>query len=550
MKYLISLTAGILFAVGLHAQSPKAATAPAREIARPKLVVGIIVDQMRYDYFYRFYDKYGEGGIKRFMNQGFFARNNHYHYALTITAAGHASVYTGSAPAIHGIIGNDWYDPIEGRGVYCVEDSTVKIVGSPTESAGKMSPRNLLVSTVTDQLKLATNFRSKTIGISIKDRGAILPAGHTADAAYWFDSKSGNFVTSTYYRNELPTWVKEYNDKKLPAKYAREGWKSLLPIDQYTESTPDNEPWEGRFTGETASTFPHDLAGISGNSFGSVTTSPWGNTLLKDLAIAAIKNENLGKGQFTDFLAVSFSSPDAVGHMYGPNSIEIEDVYLRMDRDFAEMFTFLDSWVGKDNYTVFISADHGVADVPAFWQEHKLPGGLVPLAKMGDDIRKALNSAFGEGQYVRSVANGQIYLDHALLKERGISQDQVHAVVKEAIIGDPSIADVLNLKRLNEEQLTPYQLDLYRNLIMVKRSGDIQIVPRPGWVSWRPQGTSHGTPYNNDTHVPFALFGWGVKHGETLRRTAIADIAPTISALLHILPPNGSIGQPVVEALK
>ncbi len=548
MKYLIQLLASLFLATGLYAQKTKAAVSP--EIKRPKLVVGIVVDQMRYDYFYRFYDKYTEGGIKRFMNQGFTARNNHYHYALTITAAGHASVYTGSAPAIHGIIGNDWYDPIEGRGVYCVEDSSVKVVGSPTESAGRMSPRNLLVTTLADQLKLATNFRSKSIGISIKDRGAILPAGHTADAAYWFDSKTGNFVTSTYYRDELPDWLKEYNDKKLPAQYAREGWKTLLPLEQYTESTADNQPWEGRFAGEATSAFPHDLAGISGNSYGSVTTSPWGNTLLKDLAIAAVKNENLGKGPFTDFLAVSFSSPDAVGHMYGPNSVEIQDIYLRMDRDFAEMFAFFDSWVGKDNYTVFISADHGVADVPAFWKEHKLPGGLIPLAKIADDIKKALTRAFGEGEYIRSVANGQLYLNHTLLKDRGISQDQVHAVVKEAVLADPSIADVLNLKKLNDEQLTPYQLELYKNLVIPKRSGDIQIVPRPGWVSWRAQGTSHGTPYNNDTHVPFALFGWGVKPGETLRRTSIADIAPTIAALLHILPPNGSIGQPVAEALK
>lgn len=549
MKNLISLTICLLLTGGLSAQKP--ARNAAKEMPRPKLVVGIIVDQMRYDYLYRFYDKYTEGGIKRFINQGFTARNNHYHYALTVTAAGHASVYTGSAPAIHGIIGNDWYDPIEGRNVYCVEDSTVKTVGSTTVSAGRMSPKNLLVTTLADQLKLANNFRSKTIGISIKDRGAILPAGHTADAAYWFDSRTGNFITSTYYREELPSWVKEYNDQKLPAKYAREGWKTLLPLEQYTESTADDQPWEGRFTGETASTFPHDLAGISGNSFGSVTTSPWGNTLLKDLAIAAVKNENLGKGQFTDFLAVSFSSPDAVGHMYGPNSIETQDTYLRLDRDFAEMFSFLDGWVGKDNYTVFISADHGVADVSAFWKEHKLPTGLIPLAKLRDDAINALTEAFGEGKYIRTVSNGQLYLNHSLLKKRGLSVEQVHAVLKDALIADPSLADVLNLKKLNEEQLTSYQLELYKNLVNVKRSGDIQLVPRPGWVSSsRVQGTNHGTPYNNDTHVPFALFGWGVQRGETLRRTSIADIAPTISALLHILPPNGSIGLPVAEALK
>ena len=548
MKYFISLIAGLLFANGLYAQKSKATVSP--EVPRPKLVVGIIVDQMRYDYFYRFYDQYGKGGLKRFLNEGFLARNHHYHYALTVTGAGHASVYTGSAPAIHGVIGNDWFDRAEGRSVNCVEDNSVKTVGSATESTGKRSPKNLLVSTLADQLKLATNFRSKSIGISIKDRGAILPGGHTADAAYWFDSRSGNFVTSTYYLEDLPGWMKAFNDKKLPAQYAREGWNLLLPPDQYTQSTSDDQSWEGLFTGETTSTFPHSLAGTAGNLHGSVTTSPWGNTLLKDLAIATIQNENLGKGPFTDFLAVSFSSTDAVGHMYGPNSIEIQDTYLRLDRDFSEMFSFLDSWVGKDNYTVFLSADHGIVDVAGFWESRKLPSGLVPGSKIRDNAKKALNEAFGEGEYILASSSGQFYLDHALLKAKGITQEQVHAVIKEALISEPSIANVLNLKKLNDDQLTSYQLELYKNLVHIKRSGDIQLVSSPGWVSSGARGTTHGTPYNGDTHVPFALFGWGIKPGETLRRTSIADIAPTISALLHILPPNGSIGNPVVEALK
>ncbi len=549
MKKLIWLVAGLLVCSPGWAQTGKAASA-SKEVPRPKLVVGIIVDQMRYDYFYRFYDKYTNGGLKRFLNEGFNARNNHYHYALTVTAAGHASVYTGSAPAIHGIIGNDWYDPIDGRGVYCVEDSTVEVVGSNTTGAGKMSPKNLLTSTIADQLKLATNFRSKSIGISIKNRGAILPAGHTANAAYWFDSRTGNFITSTFYMDQLPKWMQDFNDKKYPSQYAKEGWKTLLPLEQYTESTADNVPWEKKLAGEETSTFPHDLAGNAGNVFGTVAATPWGNTLIKDLAILAAKNENLGKGQFTDFLALSFSAPDAVGHSYGPTSVEIQDVYLKLDRDFAEIFSFLDGWVGKGNYTVFISADHGVMDVPAFWQEHNLPAGTMNQSKLGDEVKGALRDAFGEGEYIRSVQNYQFYLDHDVLKKKGITQEDVHAVIKQAIIADPSVADVLNLKTLYKEQIPPYQEALYRNLINVKRSGDIQIVPRPGWFAGGSTGTTHGSPYNYDTQVPFALFGWGVKHGETVRRTTIADIAPTISALLNILPPSGSIGEPVAEALK
>ncbi|GAA4437064.1 alkaline phosphatase family protein [Ravibacter arvi] len=541
----------LFLSAGLVSAQPKNNPAPASgDVPRPKLVVGIIVDQMRYDYFYRYYEKYGKGGIKRFLRDGFTARNNHYHYALTVTAPGHASVYTGSAPAIHGIVGNDWYDPITKRAVYCVEDSTVTVVGSNSEGAGKMSPRNLLVSTIPDQLKVATNFRSRTIGISIKNRGAILPAGHTADAAYWFDSKTGNFITSTFYMKELPGWVKEYNDKKYPSQYAQKGWETLLPIEQYEESTADDQAWERKNTGEEKPVFPHALAGISGNVFGTVSSTPWGNTMVKDMGLAAIKNEKLGKNKFTDFLALSFSATDAVGHQYGPNSIEAEDVYLRLDRDFEEIFNFLDGWVGKENYTVFLSADHGVMEVPAFWNSKKLPAGTMSESSIVKTVKSAMKEAFGEGDFLRAAENYQIYLNHEEMDKRGISQDAVAKVIKKALISDPAIADILNLKNLNNEQLTDYQLGLYKNLVNVKRSGDLQIVPRPGWFPGSGMGTTHGSPYNYDTHVPFAMFGWGVKKGETLRRTYVADIAPTIAALLHTLPPNGSIGNPVVEALK
>lgn len=531
-------------------QSKTTVASASKDIPRPKLVVGIIVDQMRYDYFYRYYEKYGKGGMKRFIHDGFMARNNHYHYALTVTGPGHASVYTGSAPAIHGIVGNDWYDPIAKRAVYCAEDSTVTVVGSTSEGAGKMSPRNMLTTTIPDQLKLATNFRSKTIGISIKNRGAILPAGHTADAAYWFDSRTGHFITSTYYMKELPQWVQEYNDKKYPSQYAQKGWETLLPIAQYEESTEDNQPWERTNTGEENPVFPHALAGISGNAFGAVSSTPWGNTMVKDLGIAAVKNENMGKGRFTDFLALSFSSTDAVGHQYGPNSIEAQDVFLRLDRDFEELFNFLDGWVGKDQYTVFISADHGVMGVPAFWNSKNLPAGVMSESAIVKTLKTALTAEFGEADLVRAAENYQIYLNHEEMKKRGVSQEEIHRVIKSALIADPAVADILNLKNLNNEQIPDYQLALYKNLINVKRSGDIQIVPRPGWFPGSGQGTTHGSPYNYDTHVPFSMFGWGVKKGETLRRTTVADIAPTIAALLHTLPPNGSIGDPVVEGLK
>ena len=518
--------------------------------ARPKLVVGIVVDQMRYDYLYRYYNKYSEGGLKRLMNEGFNCRNNHYPYALTVTAAGHSAIYTGSLPAINGIIGNDWFDRTTGQKMYCTDDREAATVGSTNVTVGKMSPKNLLTSTVTDQLRIATNFRSKTIGVSIKDRASILPAGHTANGAYWFDSKTGNFVTSTYYVPELPKWVQEYNARKMPSEYLKKGWKTLLPLDQYTESTPDDESWEGKLPGVAKPIFPYELAGIAGDAFGVVTTTPWGNTMTKDMAIAAIKGENLGKGKDTDFLAVSFSSPDRIGHAFGPTSVEQEDNYLRLDMEFADMLSFLDGWAGKGNYTVFLTADHGGMDVPAFWLEHKLPAGLLDAARINGIVEKSLSDALGAGHYVLADENYQLYLDHKLLKEKKTSLAIAHQIVRTALLAVGGIADVLNLHDMNNAPLNTYQLELFKNNVNAKRSGDFQIIVQPGWFAGGATGTDHGTPYNYDTHVPFLLYGWGVNKGETSRRTSIADIAPTISALLHILPPSGNVGNPVEEALK
>jgi predicted AlkP superfamily pyrophosphatase or phosphodiesterase len=533
----------------VNAQTKKV-TPKSSTLVRPKLVVGIVVDQMRYDYLYRYYDQYTEGGFKRMLNEGFNCRNNHYSYALTVTAAGHASVYTGSVPAINGIIGNEWFDPIKKQDVYCVEDSTVKTVGSNNPTVGKMSPRNMLTSTVTDQLRIATNFRSKTIGVAIKDRGSILPAGHAANAAYWFDSKTGNWVSSTYYMDDLPQWAKDYNAKKMPSEYLKKGWELLLTADSYTQSSPDDVAWEGKLPGAKKPVFPYELAGLAGDAFGVVTDTPWGNTITKEMAIEAIKGENLGKGKDTDFLAISFSSPDKIGHRVGPNSIEQQDDFLRLDREFADLFSFLDTWVGKGEYTVFLTADHGVMDVPGFAAEHKIPSGLVDRKLLTVSVTDALNEAFGKDKYVISTQNNQLYLDHDLLKKKKITLAEATNVVREAALKVPGIADVVDLSDMGKAPLNTYQLELYKNNVNAKRSGDIQVLSQPGWFYGTSTGTSHGTPHNYDTQVPFVMFGWGIKKGETLRRTSVSDIAPTISSLLHILPGSGNVGNAVEEALK
>ncbi|WP_026997474.1 alkaline phosphatase PafA [Flectobacillus major] len=518
--------------------------------AKPKLVIGIVVDQMRYDYLYRYANKYSAGGFKRLMGEGFNCRNNHYDYVPTVTAAGHAAIFTGSVPAVDGIVGNEWFDAKTGRTVYCVEDSTVKTVGSGT-SAGLMSPKNLLVSTITDQLKIANNHQSKTIGIALKDRGAILPAGHTANAAYWFDSKDGHWITSSFYMNDLPQWVKDFNGQKNAQKYIAQGWNTLLPIDQYTESTADDQPFEGKLSGESKPVFPHELAAQAGvNLLEVIRSTPYGNSLTKDFAVSAIQNEQLGKGNLTDFLTVSFSSTDYVGHAFGPNSIEAEDTYLRLDKDIASLLTFLDGYLGKENVLVFLSADHGVADVPGYWRSKKLPAGTVEGVNITNNVKEALKAAFGEGDFIRADENNQLYLNHTTLKARNISQSQVYQVVREALLKRDDIADVIDLQNIANATVPTYQLGYIRNGYNPRRSGDILYFLNPGWFTGRKTGTTHGSVYRYDTHIPLLFYGWKVKHGETSQRTNISDIAPTVADLLSILEPNGTVGNVITDVVK
>ena len=550
-KKIIFFLLVILVTSSLSAQKKKATSSFETVFPdKPKLVVGIVVDQMRYDFLYRYAGKYSTGGFKRLMNEGFNCRNNHYDYAPTVTAAGHAAIFTGSIPAIDGIIGNEWFNQKTGKSVYCVEDTSVRTVGSDSK-AGLMSPKNLLVSTITDQLRIANNFQSKTIGIALKDRGSILPAGHTANGAYWFDSKNGSFITSTFYMNDLPQWVKDFNALKMPQKYMVEGWKTLLPIEQYTESTTDNQVYEGKLSGEKTPTFPHELAAQSGiNLLEVIRTTPFGNTLTKDFALAAIKNENLGKSPKTDFLTVSFSSTDYVGHSFGPNSVESEDTYLRLDKDIAEILTTLDNTLGKDNYLVFLSADHGVADVPGFWQSHKLPSGVFNTGDSMKEIKSALKIAFGEGEFIRAVDNSQIYLNENILREKKISYAQIHEVVRQTLLKRDDVADVIDLHNLANSTLPEYQLNYVKNGLNPRRSGDIMVILNPSWFEGRMQGTTHGSLYRYDTHVPLLFYGWKVKTGETTNRTNISDIAPTIADFLNILEPNGSIGNVIYGVKK
>jgi predicted AlkP superfamily pyrophosphatase or phosphodiesterase len=536
MKYFYSVFLTFL-ACAAFSQNKKQVALP----NAPKLVVGIVVDQMRYDYLYRYTAKYGNGGFKRLMNDGFNCQNNHYHYATTTTGPGHAAVYTGSVPAVNGIIGNEWYDPLSNRNVYVVEDSTVMGVGSDAGTAGKMSPKNLKTTTITDQLRLSNDFQSKVFGVAIKDRGSVLPAGHSGNAAFWFDAKSGNWISSTYYMKELPQWVKDFNAQKIPDKIIAQKWETLLPLSQYTESEADNQPYETNLPEEQEPVFPHTL-----KNYFTIPISPFGNTLTKDFAVATLKNENMGKGAVTDFLCVSFSSPDYIGHSFGTHSVEIEDCYLRLDRDIEDLLKNLDEQVGKGNYLVFLTADHGVADIPGFLTKHKIPAGVSNSSKDSKFLNTELETALGAGKWIKSNHNNQLYLDHDLMKQKKVTYLQIEDILKESLLtlGSP-VHDVFNLHDMSKAVLPDYYRSYINNIYNPKRSGDFFIWAEPAWISGSSKGTTHGTMYAYDTHVPLLFYGWKIPKGQTVERTHIADIAPTLAALLHILEPNGNVGKPI-----
>ena len=528
---------------------------PDNSLPRPKLVVGIVVDQMRWDYLYRYYDRYQSNGFKRLLNEGFSCDNTQVDYIPTFTAPGHSCIYTGSVPAIHGIAGNDYIIQATGKYMYCTDDSTVQTVGS-TSKAGQMSPRNLLVTTVTDELKLATNFRSKVIGIALKDRGGILPAGHTADAAYWFDDKTGNWITSTYYMKDLPQWVKDFNDQKLAETYLKQDWTPLYAIDTYVQSTPDSNKYEGRFKGMTAPTLPVKTSGMYKGNLGLIRATPYGNTITFDLAVAAISNEQLGQHPVTDFLAVSLSTPDYIGHQFGVNAVETEDTYLRLDRELATFFTYLDAKVGKGNYTVFLSADHGAAHNTAFLNDHNIPAGVWDDGAALTALNKHLADKYKTDHAVLTLANYQVNLNYAIIKSQHIDEESLKADCIDFLGQQPEIAFAVDMKKAQTANIPEELRSRIINGYSVAHSGEIQIILKPAYFTGHdsgdngPTGTTHGTWNPYDSHIPLIFMGWGVRHGSLTRETHMTDIAPTIAALLHIQAPNGNIGKPISEVLK
>ena len=508
---------------------------------------------MRADYLTRYLEGFGDGGFHRFFEEGFTAMDHHFSYAPTYTGPGHASIATGTTPAVHGIIGNNFYSRDQGARVYCVGDSTASTVGMPNQighPSGQMSPNNLTASTWPDELKLHFSRRdgnlAKVIGASMKDRGAILPAGHAADAAYWVSS--GNFITSNHYMNSLPKWVSEFNNSNAVQDLLNKGWSTFNEKESYQRSLQDNNPYEGTWNGSERPVFPYDLSDLSEDNGGDdiIKGTPAGNTLLVDFGLAAIINEGLGQDDITDVLALSFSSTDYVGHKFGAHAIETEDTYRRLDRELARLLEALDQNVGKGQWMAFLTADHGAVTVPGLEKSRGLPVDYWNPEPMKAKVDSALEKKFGRTDLVLAYDNDQFFLDRPLLTQEGLDADVVARFISRIAETAPEIQRTLTAEDLRSASFFEGAEANVQRGWNAKASGDVMVMLKPGFLEYSRTGTSHGSPYAYDTHVPFLIMGPGVPEGKrTYARSEIRDIAPTLSALLGFPRPSGCTGKPI-----
>jgi len=462
----------------------------AQDSNKPKLVVGVIIDQMGFDQLYKYQDRYGETGFNRLLNEGFNFKNANVNYIPSETAPGHASIYTGTTPAYHGIIGNSWYDRELGNYVGNVMDSNEKIVGSLNENPNGTSPINLTATTITDELRLRSKFKSKVVSISIKDRAAILPGGKSANAAYWYswDSSPGYFVSSSFYMKKVPKWVAKFNKLGKPDAYLNKTWNTLYPLDTYTASSPDDNKYEPSLGGKPSPTFPYDFKAMrdkvkaSGTEYRLLWVSPDGNTLLTEFAIAAIENEELGTDKYPDILNVSYSITDVIGHTFGPQSVEMEDIYLRLDKNLGELFAALDSKVGKNNYVLFLTSDHAAIPVVSYLRENKLDGDIARIGQYNHKLNSFLVAKYGEGSWIENFDGNQVYLNKNTVDEKKLLLPVIQQEVADFLMTQKGVYLALTAHDLQTQTYEEGLRKMIQNGYYPKRSGDVLLSYNSGTI--------------------------------------------------------------------
>jgi predicted AlkP superfamily pyrophosphatase or phosphodiesterase len=519
-------------------------------VKKVRLVLGIVIDQFRYDYLTRFEDLFATGGFRRLLREGAVFTNANYIYLPTVTAPGHAAFMSGSVPALNGIVGNDWFDRELGKNVTSISDSSVKLLGG--QGGEPASPSRLIGSTVGDQLRLSNNGQSKVVGIAFKDRAAILPVGKHPNGAYWFNSTSGTFVSSTYYFSDLPGWAREFDQNNRPDKYFGARWDRLLPDVAYQRSLPDDSPYEKSPRGNK---FPHIIDGGESKPgklfYENFRESPFANEYTVAFAKAAIEGEKLGQDDYPDLLTVSFSANDSVGHSFGPYSQEVEDITLRTDRVLADLFSYIDQKIGLGNTIIVLTADHGVAPIPQHSQDIGLGGGTFPSKTLTSTIQTDLDKRFGAAAWIRASVNGNIYFDYDLVERQKVNRQDLERAGCEAALKVQGVGNCFTRTQLLYGPLPPGPISgPAARGFNAERSGDLVIVVKPFYLQRTEIGTSHSTPYSYDTHVPVIFYGAGIAAGSYSNPSSPSDIAPTLATLLKIEPPSNTVGRVLTEAIK
>lgn len=521
---------------------------------KPKLVIGIIVEQLRYDQLEKFRDRFNENGIKRLLNEGTYFKNASYNYMLTQSAPGHATIATGTEPSFHGITSDSWYLPLKNEMVYCTQDNTVNPTGGSFES-GLHSPVNLLASTFSDELEMASNGKAKVFSVGLRESSAILSAGHTANGVYWYDNGTGSWMSSSWYRDSLASWVNDFNALRLSDTYLNNPWTLLKQKKDYLDCLPDTNNYESGFNG--INYFPYDLKKMSSKGvinskrdYSLLRETPFGNSFTGDFALRLIKEERLGKDDITDYLAICFSSTDYIGHRFGPSSTETADAILRLDGDIESLLNYLNDSIGKKNYLVYFTSAHGVSEIPLVLEKNRVPTGYFKPTQALQLLKSYLNAVYGQGDWVKGYYEKQIFLNRVLIEDAKIPLEDIQKKVSRFLVQFSGVATAYPYTSFEANDFSNGHLKRIMNSFTPQRSGDIIITLNPGWVEKSDWVTNHNSPYEYDSHVPLIWYGWTVNRASVTRKVSITDIAATLASLCKVPYPNACTGEPMIELMR
>lgn len=543
----ISLLLLLIFSLPTFAQNRRA-IAP----EKPKLIVTIVVEQMRYDFIDRFYNEFGHEGFKKLLLEGSLYKNTHLNYMFTQSAPGYASIYTGATPSIHGIVADQWYKSLSESKISSTKNKKYKTIGSAS-LYGKHAPKQLITSTISDELKLVDK-ASKVISIGLDPQAAVLSGGHLSDASYWLDDQTGKWISSSFYIDSLAQWVNNFNGKGSYETYLDRNWEPLKALDRYSKSRSDTAEYETGF-GVNNYTFPYNISKISNiksnyPDYSILNTVPFGNTYTKDFAIQTIVNEGLGKDAHTDFLMLNFTASKNISNRFGPLSVENQDCYLRLDQDIAHLLEFIEKEIGKHNTLIVLTSNHGVAYAPKYLEERKIPAGNFKSTYSIALLKSYLNASYGKGDWVKLYYNQQIYLNKLLIEDSKLKLEDVQQKVVDFIIQFDGVANAVSSTTLMGSEFNKGMYEKMQNSFNQRRSGDVMLNLKPGWIEDITLTTSSNSPYVYDTHVPLIWYGWRIKRQEISEEVHITDIAPTLSYFLNISKPNGCTGKTLNGLIK